>query len=531
MRLIALIVMALIGLGPARVAFAHASLIAAEPVEGTIVAAPPERLILIFNEPISPVVLRLIDPQGHATVLTNVVQHDVTLIAPVPGHLGEGTHVLSWRVVSADGHPVGGTLSFSVGHPDAAAPIVVKTTSDLSVRIAIWIARLALYVALFIGVGGAVFTTWIAAARPLPGAAEKIIVALLRVGLATLAISVGLQGLDALGVPLSALGQSAVWKEGFDTSYGTTVIVAMGALLAALFAMTVQHPAAARLLSFAGFAGIGFALAASGHAATAMPQAFMRPAVFLHVIAVALWIGSLWPLAVTLRAVDVSQRLALRRFSRVIPWAIVPLLVSGGVLAVVQLARVDALWTTAYGWVFLAKMAGVVVLFGLAVANRFVWTPRIEAGDVTAVRRLCASVAIELGVALIILGIVATWRFTPPPRAIAAAVSAPEFIHFHSDRAMAEVTLDPGRVGRSRGKIAVWDANHQPIRPKAVTVVFSQLAAGIESIRRDAVRMDDDTWRVDDLLIPASGRWLLRIEVLASDFDKITLEDEIEIRR
>jgi CopC domain len=35
----------------------------------------------------------------------------------LPGGLSRGTHLVSWRVVSADGHPVGGALTFSVGEP------------------------------------------------------------------------------------------------------------------------------------------------------------------------------------------------------------------------------------------------------------------------------------------------------------------------------------------------------------------------------------------------------------------------------
>jgi copper transport protein len=530
-KLIAFIVMVFIGLAPARAAFAHASLIASEPAEGTVLPAPPERLVLVFNEPISPLRLQLIDPQGQATVLANVVQHDATLTAAVPRTLGEGTHLLSWRVVSADGHPVGGTVVFSVGHADAAPPATVEATPDFSLRASIWIARLALYVALFVGVGGAVFANWIATTRPLPGAGEKIIIALLWLGLAALPFSVGLQGLDALNVPLSALPGAAVWKAGWDTSYGTTAIVMLIALLAALLAMTARHAAAARLLSLAGLFGIGCALAASGHAAAASPQMLMRPAVLLHVIAVAFWIGSLWPLLAILRDAGAPAREALRRFSRVAPSAIVVLLLSGGVLAVVQLARIDALWKTAYGFVFLAKMAAVVVLLGLAAANRFVLTPRIEAGDPGAGARLRHTAAVELGIALVIFAIVALWRFTPPPRALAATVSAPEFIHFHGEAAMANMILDPGHVGRSKAEIAVSDPNDEPISPKGVALVFSQPAAGIEPIRREAVDAGNNTWRVDDLLIPAPGRWHLRIEILVGDFEKITLEDDVYINR
>jgi copper transport protein len=139
--------------------------------------------------------------------------------------------------------------------------------------------------------------------------------------------------------------------------------------------------------------------------------------------------------------------------------------------------------------------------------------------------------AVELGIALIIFGIVACWRFTPPPRALAATASTSEFFHFHGTEAMVNITLDPGRVGRSRGEIAVSDTNDEPMPAKGVALVFSQPAGGIEPIRRDAVSAGDNNWRVDDLLIPTPGRWHLRVEILVSDFEKLTLEDDVYINR
>lgn len=529
-RLIALVILIVLGFAPARVAWAHASLISSEPAEGAVLATPPQRVILMFNEPISPLRLQLIHPTGEVTPLSDLVQHNMSIIARLSGPLGEGTHVLSWRVVSTDGHPVGGTLVFSVGRRDAAPP-AVETRSALSVRLAIWSARVAIFLALFFGVGGTVFTTWIAAARPLPGNTEKPMSALLLGGLAVLPLSVGLQGLDALGVPLSSLKEGAIWLAGFSTSYGTTAIIAMLALAAALFSMRARDPAVARLQSLAALFGVGFALATSGHAAVAAPQLLMRPAVFLHVTAVAFWIGCLWPLAATLGDSGTAGQQALRRFSRTIPWIVAVLLVSGGALAVVQLARIDALWTTSYGWVFLAKIGAVLVMLGLAAVNRFMLAPPIDAGNTAAARRqLRQSIAVELGIALAILGIAALWRFTPPPRSIIAVETASEFIHFHDGRAMADLTLEPGRVGRSSGEIVIRDGQYQPMMPKGVTLMFFQPATGIEPLRREAVDVGDYTWRVENIVIPTPGRWRLRIEILLNDFEKLTLEDDIQIR-
>jgi copper transport protein len=171
----------------------------------------------------------------------------------------------------------------------------------------------------------------------------------------------------------------------------------------------------------------------------------------------------------------------------------------------------------------------VLLLFALAAANRFLLTRKVEAGDGSARRHLRQSIAAEIALVLLIFALAAGWRFTPPPRSIVEEPQA-EFVHFHSGAVMADLTLDPGRAGRSSAEIMIRDSNYQPMTPMGVTLVFSQPASGIEPLRREAVSVGENLWRVDDFVLPAPGRWRLRIEVLISDFEKVMLEDDIRIR-
>jgi copper transport protein len=190
---------------------------------------------------------------------------------------------------------------------------------------------------------------------------------------------------------------------------------------------------------------------------------------------------------------------------------------------------VGALWSTAYGRIFLAKCATLVVLFGLAAVNRFRLTPALARGAPDAGRRFTRSIAAEGVLVLIILGLVAGWRFTPPPRALAAAASGPVSVHLHTLEAMAELTLTREPAGRTHATIALADGELGALDPKEVTVALSNPAAGIEPIVREAHRTKSGLWAVDDLVVPVPGRWHLRIDALVSDFKKITLEDTIQI--
>ncbi len=512
-------------------AFAHAALVSVEPADGSVIATPPRAFAITFNEPTSPVVLELVRPDGaKVSLLRRFKLHDATLDIEAPGNLGNGTYVLSWRVISEDGHPVGGSAVFSIGAPSAGGAPVPVETANWSLMAGIWLTKLVLYLGLFAGVGGTFFIGWIGGgARPV----RRILSALTVAGLAAAILSVGLQGLDELGLSWPDLAAPQVWTTGFSGTYGATAVLAAISLALALMVLCTKG-LEEKTLSLAAFLGVGFALAMSGHASTAHPQWLTRPAVFLHALGIAFWAGSLLPLGMALagRMPDKAPdaRAVLSRFSRVIPFAVAPLVLAGVTLAIVQLGSVEALWTTAYGQVLLVKFALLVVLFALAAINREWLTKPSLGGDRTAIRRLHRSIRVEIVLMMAIFAAVAVWRFTPPPRAMAEAAAAPAFVHIHTAKAMAAVTVTPGHAGPVRVSIEIMAGDDKPLAAKEVTLIMSNPAAGVEQIRRSAAKAADGTWQVDKLVLPRPGKWSVRVDVLVSDFDMVMLRDQIEIR-
>jgi copper transport protein len=527
MRGIVFMSVLLAAVAQAGAAFAHASLIRSEPADRAVVALPPSILTLIFNEPISPVVLRLVRPSGDTIELKDVVANNATLTIALPERLTPGTHLLSWRVISADSHPVGGALTFSIGQP-SAQPATPRFGFNRPVLWAVWIAKFGLYIGLLVGVGGTFYAGWIGA-EPLTPGAGKIVVAALGCGVAAAVISVGLQGVDAFSLPLSDLKQARVWATGLATSYGFTATIATGAMIVGIAALR-STPERGRWLSSLALLGVGAALAASGHASSAEPQVLTRPAVFLHGVAVAFWVGALLPLAAAMRAPK-RRQVELTRFSRAIPIALVVLVASGTVLAVVQLRRFDALWTTDYGLVLSGKLAAVLVLLVLAAVNRYVLTSNVMKGDVISAGRLVRSIKAELLIALVAVGLVATWRFTPPPRALIAAAEAPVHAHIHTDKAMADVEIEPAHANTRRITVTVLDGQFGPLPAKEVTLFLGNTAAGIEPLRLPTTHVEGATWRVENVSLPTIGRWQVRVEILINDFEKIAIEDQIDLSR
>ncbi|WP_292382596.1 copper resistance protein CopC, partial [Mesorhizobium sp.] len=232
-------------------ALAHAALIKTDPADGAVLAQAPARFSLTFSEPVSPLVLTLVRPDGTPVALTSFRLSDQTVEIDNPRALKSGTHVLSWRVISADGHPVGGSLLFSIGAP--SEPPAVSEAIDWPLRSAIWIGKVLLYAGLFLGIGGAFALAWLAGDGR---AGQRFVAGTILCGLVAAPLSLGLQGLDALGAPLSHLAQPVVWRTGLGTSFGWTVLIALIALGLGLLSLAAPR-AAARPLALAGLAGVG----------------------------------------------------------------------------------------------------------------------------------------------------------------------------------------------------------------------------------------------------------------------------------
>ena len=271
----------------------HAALVRAVPWDGAVVREAPSALTLTFNEPISPLIIRLIGPDGKPIALRDVAVENATISIPAPP-LQRGSYVLSWRVISADGHPVGGSVVFSVGAPSRSSLPETQQSASSSVIAGLWTARFVIYIGLFVGIGGAVFAAWISHDRLCSTPAmQAAFLAVLAGGLLAASGAIGLQGMDALDLPLSAWREKVVWETGFKTSYGLTAVTAACALLLAGFSFFPSSQRKARALSVAALLGAAIALSLSGHASTASPGLVSCPALLLHVACAIFWIGSL----------------------------------------------------------------------------------------------------------------------------------------------------------------------------------------------------------------------------------------------
>src|SRR4029077_4055427 len=118
--------------GWAAPAFAHAVLQSTDPPSGAVLQKSPGMVALHFNEDVEVQfgAVRVFNANGKR-VDTGNADHprgDARAVATnVPGDLPSGGYVVTWRIISADSHPVHGAFTFQVGAGGAASAEASKT--------------------------------------------------------------------------------------------------------------------------------------------------------------------------------------------------------------------------------------------------------------------------------------------------------------------------------------------------------------------------------------------------------------------
>lgn len=107
-------------------ATAHDALVASVPADGETLTTAPRELVLTYNNEIATIgaEVQISDPAG--TVLTETPAVEGTnATVTLPQDLAPGAYSVAWRVTSSDGHPIEGTLAFTL---DVPAPTAEPTT-------------------------------------------------------------------------------------------------------------------------------------------------------------------------------------------------------------------------------------------------------------------------------------------------------------------------------------------------------------------------------------------------------------------
>jgi len=168
---------------------------------------------------------------------------------------------------------------------------------------------------------------------------------------------------------------------------------------------------------------------------------------------------------------------------------------------------------------------------GIAAVNKLYLTPRLPKAAAT--RALTWNTVAEIVLGLGVLLLVGALGAMPPATHVhdAPLGISPDaaFVHIHAAEAMADVTVEPGRAGRTDIKIRVSREDLSPYAAKDVRLALDPPGGSGQTIERSAVEQPDGTWWVNDVTIASPGIWMVRVLVQPSQGDAVLLDAPIVI--
>ena len=371
---------------------------------------------------------------------------------------------------------------------------------------------------------------------------------LLAAGLGAVMSALGLcfQGAIAGGTSLWSALDPGVIDDVLHTRFGTVWGLRLSAWLIVAVLLLLRAPHASRVAAVAFVVLLGFLCltpALAGHATTLDPDWVLVPANFLHVVAMAVWVGGV---ALLLLALPAATRLlapeertsvlaaSVSRFSTVALTAVAVLVASGIAQAILDLAAFRDLLDTAFGRAILVKAGLLLVLIALGAWNRQRARPRLAA---LAARRaapgaagveLRRSLRAELALMLAVLSVTAALVSYAPPVGATGPASAGAAL----GPARLELTVDPARVGRNQVHLYLFDrrSGRQWDRAMELTVNARLPDKGIGPLALQAQKAGPGHYVIRRADLAPKGDWRLDVAVRVSAFDAYSARLEVTIR-
>ncbi|MFC4628094.1 copper resistance protein CopC [Promicromonospora alba] len=512
-------------LGPAFSASAHATLIRTDPAHGAVLETAPERITFGFNESVLgvPTGIKVFDATGEEVASTASVRGS-ELFVDLDEEVGDGTLVVVWRLVSEDGHPIGGSLSFSVGAPSDVVDVPsADADAGTDAPFVLGLVRGLGYVGLLVAAGVAAFTVLF---LPRDGGADRSRARLRRVarvaaGVAALGwgLAVPLVALYQLGVPVSAITEGSTWSALAPAEYVVPAVVVAGLGLAAGALPASAAPGRTRAaLVLAGSVLAVTAPAFTGHTRAATPEALVIGVDVLHLAAGTLWLGGLVAIVLVLGdlARGDSGAVVLGRFSTWAAGLLAVLVVAGTVLAWRIAGSWEALLDSGYGALLLVKVLAALVAIAIAAWNRFTLMSRVRTRATPLVRTALA----EAGVLVVVLLVTGFLVDRSPETTAATSVEEPAAAPGEDvvlGQISARISLDPPAVGPATLTITMTDALGEP-------------AEGYEAPRLSLKSGEVDLGEVEvaslgpgvyagELVLPTGGEWEVQVSLRTTEFD------------
>ena len=250
MRALLLALVALAIAAPA--ASAHATLEGTTPARGAALTAQPKQVVFRFNEPVEGTfgAVRVFDATGKRVDDSHIGHPNgdgPKIAVGLRSGLPNGAYTATYRVISADGHPVSGGIVFDVGAAGAAPAqsvdeLLKGAKAGPQTAVAMGVAKAVGYLAIALALGGMIFllVVWGPALRAadLPGAgtpfaprARRLLAVAAGLGTTATGAGIVLEGATAAGTSFFGALDERIVREVLQTHFGTMWAIRLGAWL------------------------------------------------------------------------------------------------------------------------------------------------------------------------------------------------------------------------------------------------------------------------------------------------------------
>ncbi len=498
-----------------------------------------------FNEPVETQsgAIRLFDEDGTELQIGEPYApggESASVAADISEELDKGVYTATYRVISADGHPVSGGFSFGIGVPvrtegrtaPAVADLLDRSEEDQPALETVFGAVRGLhYLALLLVIGSVFFRLLVfRGERSWP---TQVLFWASLLGLGASAAGLLLQSDLVSGVGLGSTFDSSVISSLFDTKVGDVWGVRVGLWLALMLLFSWRGlPSPLRALLIGALTvGLVATLPSGGHATTHSPEGVLITADVIHVVAAGAWLGALilllavyWP-----RSSDENGEgagiAATRRFSRLALPAVLILLSAGLLQSWFYLDKsIAELFSSAYGFLLLAKLGllGGIIALGATNRNRLADAAGSSASSLKKVMRA------EVVLAVLVLGVTAALVRSSPP----ASAGGPETRQLDIGDIRIEMIIEPATTGPNDYHFYLFDreTGAQVRRVKEMTLRLTQPEEDIGPITTEVPYKSPAHYELLGPALSVPGTWEVALDIRLSRFEAQTARTQIEVR-
>ena len=527
-------------------ASAHATLESSSPADGQSVLTSPSEIRITFSEAVTTISggLSVLDADGKTVDVGNSeVVGGRTLVAPISETLSDGTYVATYRVLSADGHPVSGSLLFAVGAGALDRSAQPSSSGDRLWEIIGGISRFIMYLAALVAAGVAFFLAFIH-----DHAEDRWrIVPFVRIGsILALLSAIGIvmsQAALLTGKGAGAITDSTVLRDVLNQNLGWSLALLMIGLAAVHLSTDIPKKVVSQSLALYGGLAVTVSFAVWGHATELSPTAISLAADAIHATAAALWLGGLVGLVMVLsvRTPETVRATAgiIGRFSRMAFWSVIALTLAGLTLTITGSdASLNSILTTTWGQLVLAKIGLTLIVVLIAAWNRRTLVPSLtsptENTGELAVRwaTLLRTIRAEAVLLVAVVALTAIVVNVPPARTAVVAKTDRVDITQRVDTGNVQLSVDPAIVGPNTVAVRYTDGTGQPINvANSMSIEFSQPSAGLEPITRQVPASEPGVFVIQGNELSIPGTWTITIAVRTGDFTEQRTSFEVPVRR